>query len=104
MARYIKVNPKVVQYLHLENDRNRLGDGNYLLWQSDMLTFGRLADLSAILGQIGGISLLAHEARQEQDGTNVRVLPTATDVRFVIGNHGEMVGDGDESFKEETEV
>ena len=83
MARYIKVNPKVVKYLSLENDRNQVKDGNYLLWQSDILAFGRLAELPDILAQIGGIALQAHEARQEQDGTTVRELPTATDSRFV---------------------
>lgn len=84
MARYIKANPKVAQYLRLENDRNRVTDGNYLLWQADMLAFGRLTDLPQILAQIGGIALMAHEARQEQDGTVVRELPTATDSRFVV--------------------
>ena len=84
MARYIKANPKVVQYLHLEKDRNQVKDGNYLLWQADMLAFGRLTELPQILKQIGGIALAAHEARQEQDGTVVRELPTATDDRFVV--------------------
>lgn len=84
MARYIKANPKVVQYLHLENDRNQVKDGNYLLWQADMLAFGRLTELPQILEQIGGIALAAHEARQEQDGIVIRELPTATDDRFVV--------------------
>lgn len=84
MARYIKVNPKVAQYLHLENDRNQVKDGNYLLWQADMLAFGRLTELPQILEQIGGIALAAHEARQEQDGIVCRELPTATDDRFVV--------------------
>lgn len=84
MARYIKVNPKVARYLHLENDRNQVKDGNFLLWQADMLAFGRLTDLPQILEQIGGMALAAHEARQEQDGIVVRELPTATDERFVI--------------------
>ncbi|MBQ8793233.1 MAG: hypothetical protein IJZ63_00620 [Clostridia bacterium] len=84
MARYIKANPKVAQYLHLENDRNQVKDGNYLLWQADMLAFGRLTELPQILEQIGGISLAAHEARQEQDGIVNRELPTATDDRFVV--------------------
>ena len=66
MARYIKVNPKVAQYLHLEGDRNRVKDGNYLLWQADILPFGRLTELPEILERIGGIALLAGEARQEQ--------------------------------------
>ena len=84
MARYIKANPKVAQFLRVENDRNRVKDGNYLLWQADILLLGRLTDLPQILEQIGGISLMAHEARQEQDGTVLRELPTATDPRFVV--------------------
>ena len=84
MARYIKVNPKVAQFLRVENDRNQVKDGNYLLWQADILPLGRLTDLPQILEQIGGIALMAHEARQEQDGTVLRELPTATDPRFVV--------------------
>ena len=84
MARYIKANGKVAEYLKLENDRNKVTDGNYLLWQADMLAFGRLTELPQILEQIGGLALQAHEAREEQDGTVVRKLPTATDPRFVV--------------------
>ena len=84
MARYIKANHKVAQFLRVENERNRVKDGNYLLWQADILPLGRLTDLPHILEQIGGIALMAHEARQEQDGTVVRELPTATDPRFVV--------------------
>ena len=84
MARYIKANPKVAQFLRVENDRNRVKDGNYLLWQADILPLGRLTELPQILEQIGGIVLMAHEARQEQDGTVLRELPTATDPRFVV--------------------
>ena len=68
----------------MEKDRNKVKDGNYLLWQADMLPFGRLTELPQILEQIGGIALQAHEARQEQDGTVCRELPTATDSRFVV--------------------
>lgn len=82
MARYIKVNPKVARHLRLENDRNQVADGNYLLWQADMLAFGRLTEMPSILAQIGGLSLQAHEAREEQDGTVLRKLPIATDPRF----------------------
>ena len=84
MARYIKANQKVAQFLRVENDRNQVKDGNYLLWQADILPLGRLTDLPQILEQIGGIALMAHEARQEQDGTVLRELPTATDPRFVV--------------------
>ena len=84
MARYIKANPKVAAFLHLENDRNTVKDGNYLLWQGDMLAFGSLTQLSVTLEQIGGIALLAHEAREEQEGTVTRELPIATDERFIM--------------------
>lgn len=105
MAKYIKANPKVAQYLRLENDRNRVKDGNYLLWQADMLAFGRLTQLPEILRQIGGIALLAHEARQEQDGTVIRELPVATDERFVINTQVEVQpSEGDKAeTSEETE-
>ena len=49
-----------------------------------MLAFGRLTELAETLAKIGGLALTATEARQEQDGTTVRKLPTATDPRFVI--------------------
>ena len=96
MARYIKANPKVAQFLRVENDRNRVKDGNYLLWQADILPLGRLTDLPQILEQIGGIALMAHEARQEQDGTVVRELPTATDPRFVV-EKDETTAESEES-------
>lgn len=82
MARYIKANPLVARYLQLENDRNMVSDGNYLFWQNDMLTFGPLTQLNDILVKIGGIALMPHEARSEQDGTICRPLPMATDARF----------------------
>lgn len=82
MARYIKANPSVARYLQLENDRNMVSDGNYLFWQNDMLKFGPLTQLNDILVKIGGIALMPHEARSEQDGTICRPLPMATDARF----------------------
>ena len=49
-----------------------------------MLAFGPLTQLQETLTQIGGLALLAHEAREEQDGTVSRPLPTPTDPRFII--------------------
>ena len=86
MARYIKVNPLVADYLNLCNDRNTVKDGNYLLWQADMLRFGPLTQLTETLKQIGALALMPHEAKEEQDGTVVRDLPIAEDPRFVYGN------------------
>ena len=99
MARYIKVNPKVARHLRLENDRNQVADGNYLLWQADMLAFGRLTEIPSILAQIGGLSLQAHEAREEQDGTVLRKLPIATDPRFAedVQEPAEDTGAEDET-------
>lgn len=93
MARYIKVNPLVADYLNLCNDRNTVKDGNYLLWQADMLRFGPLTQLTETLKQIGGLALMPHEAKEEQDGTVVRDLPIAEDPRFVYDNSVNTRGD-----------
>ena len=93
MARYIKANPKVAAYLHLENDRLKLKDGNYILWQGDMTAFGPLPMLNETLTQIGGIALMPHEAKQEQDGTVVRPLPVATDECFIMETVAEHPDD-----------
>ena len=89
MARYIKANPKVASFLRVENERNTVKDGNYLLWQADMLKFGPLTQLNETLVKIGGIALMAHEAREEQDGTVTRPLPVATDPRFIMDTEQE---------------
>ena len=105
MARYIKANRLVAEFLHLENDRNKLNDGNYLLWQQDMLEFGPLPQLNETLVMIGGLALLPHEAREEQDGVISRPLPIATDPRFILPdptpepeeNNGENQGENSEA-------
>ena len=98
MARYIKANPLVARYLQLENERNTVSDGNYLFWQNDMLKFGPLTQLNDILVKIGGIALMPHEARTEQDGTVCRSLPMATDPRFqqpIKANVNDAIVSGD---------
>ena len=114
MARYIKANPLVAQYLQLEDERNKVSDGNYLLWQNDMLKFGPLTQLNDILVKIGGIALMPHEARSEQDGTICRPLPRATDARFqqpikdnvndaIVGSNHESTEQGSDDEGENTE-
>lgn len=114
MARYIKANPLVAQYLQLEDERNKVSDGNYLLWQNDMLKFGPLTQLNDILVKIGGIALMPHEARSEQDGTICRPLPRATDARFqqpikdnvndaIVGGNPESTEHGSDDEGENTE-
>lgn len=114
MARYIKANPLVAQYLQLEDERNKVSDGNYLFWQNDMLKFGPLTQLNDILVKIGGIALMPHEARSEQDGTICRPLPRATDARFqqpikdnvndaIVGGNTESTEQGSDDEGENTE-
>lgn len=114
MARYIKANPLVAQYLQLEDERNKVSDGNYLLWQNDMLKFGPLTQLNDILVKIGGIALMPYEARSEQDGTICRPLPRATDARFqqpikdnvndaIVGGNTESTEQGSDDEGENTE-
>lgn len=111
MARYIKANPKVAAYLHLENDRLKLKDGNYILWQGDMTAFAPLPMLNDTLTKIGGIALMPHEAKQEQDGTVVRPLPVATDERFIMetvtdtsANDEQQDGEGYDPASSESET
>ena len=118
MARYIKANPKVAAYLHLENDRLKLKDGNYILWQGDMTAFAPLPMLNDTLTKIGAIALMPHEAKQEQDGTVVRPLPIATDERFIMetaeehteadtetaANNEQQDGNGDVATSAESET
>lgn len=87
--------------MRLENDRNQVSDGNYLLWQADMTAFGRIVDLPLILEQIGAIALMAHEAKQEQDGTVCRELPVATDPRFIVETDNQEPEAGAEETAQE---
>ena len=102
MARYIKANPKVAIFLCVENERNTVKDGNYLLWQADMLKFGPLTQLNETLVKIGGIALMAHEAREEQDGTVTRPLPVATDPRFIMDTEQGTAPAEDQPDNDET--
>ena len=104
MARYIKANPLVAQYLQLEDERNKVSDGNYLFWQNDMLKFGPLTQLNDILIKIGGIALMPHEARSEQDGTICRPLPMAADARFqqpIRTNVNDAIVDGNTNTEQD---
>lgn len=84
MAFYIKANEKVARFLNLEDVRLKLGDGNYMLWQADMLAFGPLYELPQTCRRIGALALQPHEAKEEQTGVTVRALPTAEDGRFTM--------------------
>lgn len=84
MALYIKANPLVAAHLNVDKLRLKLSDGNYLLWQADMLAFGKLYEIPQICERIGALPLQPWEARQEQDSSLLRPLPVATDDRFIM--------------------
>jgi hypothetical protein len=84
MERYVKVNRKVAEFLHLENDRTMFADGCFLLWMQDIMAFGSLINFQSILAQIGAVALDGDAAKEEQDGKCTHLLPVATDERFII--------------------
>lgn len=88
MAYWIKANTKVVEFIGMTTDRNQLKDGNWLLFQNDLLklNMGSLVHIFEICEAIGALVLNHDQAKQEQDGTLIRTLPTATDARFVIAS------------------
>ena len=81
-----------------------------------MTAFGPLPMLNDTLTKSGGIALMPHEAKQEQDGTVVRPLPVATDERFIMETVTEQPedennatdvqpdGDGNTPASEESEA
>lgn len=94
MEKYIKANKKVAEFLHLQTIRNAVKDGHYLLWIMDVQPFGNMEDLPNILQQIGGLLLSGSEAKEEQDGTVTRKLPTPTDKRFIMDDDVQKTTEG----------
>lgn len=96
MEKYIKANKKVAEFLHLQTIRNAVKDGHYLLWIMDVQPFGNMEDLPNILQQIGGLLLSGSEAKEEQDGTVTRKLPTPLDKRFIMDDDVQKTAEGGE--------
>ena len=82
MNLYVKANKKVAKFLNLQTERRKLSDGNFILWQGDLIKFDNLDKINEILQNIGGILLSETEAIEELDGVQLRPLPTALDNRF----------------------
>lgn len=94
MEKYIKANKKVAEFLHLQTIRNAVKDGHFLLWIMDVQPFGNMEDLPNILQQIGGLLLSGSEAKEEQDGTVTRKLPTPLDKRFIMDDDVQKTTEG----------
>lgn len=67
MANYVKVTPAVAKKLGVDKIRNKVADGNYLLWQCD-LTCVEGQFLDDKVKTVGGAKLTNSEAREEMDG------------------------------------
>jgi len=80
MYPYIKVNAKVLAYLHLEGERYTLPTGEAYLWKFDLAPLGGNND--ATIQAIGGLGLSRHDVLQEQRGEVCFTLPEASDERF----------------------
>lgn len=78
---YIKVNPKVVAFLGLTGQREKLKlDGNSYLWKFDLLPLGGNNDET--IRMIGGVGLQRSEVAAEQRREVYFELPVAEDERF----------------------
>lgn len=97
MAFWIKANTLVVEHIGMTSSRNQLRDGNWLLYQNDLLklNMGSLVHAGEICETIGALMLNHDQAKQEQDGLVVRSLPIATDRRFVINQSQQIQADGE---------
>ena len=93
MALYIKANPLVARFLGLENERIQSPDGNYILWQADMLAFGSLVQIQETALQIGAVLMAPLAARQEQDGEVCHAMPVAEDPRFIMPEQVEEIAE-----------
>lgn len=89
MVYYVKVNRKVYDFLALPNRPLQLPDGNFLIWQADMLAFGPIWKLMETCAAIGAVALTPQQAAAEQRGISVTPLPVATDPRFIIDESEE---------------
>ena len=70
-------------------------DGNYLLYQTDLLVFGPLFRLREYAARIGGAVMSDREAAANQRGELTTALPAATDPEWMAPD------DDDEAIIEE---
>lgn len=75
MANYIKVTEAVAKHLGLDGIRNRTADGNYLLWQADVLRFPGDGLLQKA-AYCGGVVLTPNAAKEEIDVVPIPVRVT----------------------------
>jgi hypothetical protein len=84
---YIKVNPKVAEFLGIASQRVTFPDGNYLLWKFDLNPIGGNND--DVIRMIGGVGMDSKQAKDEQRGLTNTPLPAPADERFVYTKEEE---------------
>lgn len=87
MPYYIKARKKVAEAAGLDGKRLRLADGNYMLWQNDLLLVSPrpLWEMEQTCVEIGALMLTPTEARAEQDCKDpslCRPLPEAAEAKW----------------------
>ena len=92
---FVKVSPWTAKKLNLDRTRIRMADGNYLLYQTDLLVFGPLFRLREYAARIGGAVMSDREAAANQRGEMTTALPAATDPEWMAPD------DDDEAIIEE---
>ena len=79
---FVKVRPCVAEKMGLTAVRFMTADGNYILRQSDFLSFGPLSSLAQYVAAVGGVILRDAEAAANQRGELNTVLPEPADPEF----------------------
>ena len=69
MASYTKVSSAVAEKLGLSDIRNKTADGNYVLWQADVMHFAG-DTLQDRANTIGGVVITPNIAAEEIKGTD----------------------------------
>lgn len=80
---YIKAPKELAIHLGLKYSRPQFPDGNYLLWDRDLMRFGNSSTFPQLIPALGCTILTASEVREEQDGGEPNKLPVATDERVL---------------------
>lgn len=80
---YIKTPKELAIHLGFKYSRPQFPDGNYLLWDRDLLRFGNSSSFPQLIPALGCVILTPEEVRAEQDGGEPNELPVAIDERVV---------------------
>lgn len=87
MIMYYKANQKVAEDLQVTALRRKLDDGNYILWFADMIELAKRLGVwgeETIATMVGALPLTPVQAKEEQDGKVLRVLPVPTAEKYVM--------------------